>query len=298
MKKQLICLLTICLLLTCFTACGQQKVTVTQTNTPPVTEDVVSAEQQVSSVESKPEQANKTESSSKVSTNDNKPQATVSTSPVASAGSSQNTVVNQAQEKDPTTENLENGDTNCAIPDYPTFTSLKDLKDWFQSGTQWAEDRANVMRQYTTDAITTYYRPSIPENHPLFTLDYVEIHTPTGQIAYYYSFVDKSIDESLSGVGLSVAVLPTSYDPYTTNYYKFLDCVNRSEEGYSLVQADGIPFICRYNKEFNSTRIYWMQNEVVHAAVIYGYHDQLDQIIPLLELEQVTVKLNNDQVVQ
>ncbi len=182
------------------------------------------------------------------------------------------------------------------IVEYPTFTGESSLKNWLigNHSDYFADKRNDMLSTMGNKGNVTYYRPSIPTNHSLFTLSQVEVHTPSGGMNYFYNGIGEESE---------LVVLVNNRDATAQGFGKIEANRYAQIKSYCLENALKLPegsvakhvsfsdmdFYCQYNSNRDNTTIVWQQFGLYQTATLQGHFDQIEEIIPLLYLQKVTV---------
>lgn len=294
MKYTISFILIFGLIFTLFTACGeapQSPTDVTATavqqaveeNTEDLAEEVSVVSQAVEQVASKEEGEKKQQGTTKVPTTSVESQGTGS------------------QQAKPPAQNTDTPVADINVK-YPTFTGEGSLKNWLlgKNPEYFADDRGEVFSTMGNQGVVTYYRPSIPANHPLFMLSQINVHTPSGVMHYLYNGKDVLAAELVVGIAnTNNGIFKSSFeDTYNEIKDVYVNSTTYSPEVVTghYYQYKGIDFYCKYILEQQHTWIVWKQFGFAHYAVLHGRFDQIEEIIPLLYLQQV--KVDNNAVIK
>ncbi len=274
MKKIISIIFVIGLIITLL-GCHQQNQTVTPTD---------SAVQHDSVVQEKAEPVEESTKEEVVETKKPIP------APSSSSQAINNTVsIEQPISQPAVNESPEERPDDCYIVDNPTFVSETALVSWIKNGSgKYESERANILQNAVTNQTIIYCSPtsSILE---YVTLEQIEVVGNNLSLIYQYTFEDGNV----LGIYPSRLTDTSWVDLYELRKQRYL----YGEEDHGRIIANGIEYYYQFGA-FESTMISWLQYGTAHSATIYGHRDQIDTLIPLLELEQVTVDLNNDHVTQ
>lgn len=178
--------------------------------------------------------------------------------------------------------------------EYPNFVSMDSLQTWLEFGSgAYESERRECLTQSSKGGMITFYQPS-EELLKFVSLDQIEVHTPSQAYTFDYSFAD--------GKKLSIVVENAQIPGFYENNATYLDnkkqgyLTGKKGCGYYQDPQTGIEFYWDHGDFY--THIVWMQYGLVHRAMIAEHDDVLDNILPYLVLEQVTVPLNSDHVTQ
>ncbi len=280
MKKALSVILAIMLFAVCFTACSESPAE-TKTDAKPIDNApsvVVSQVEQPTPEEGQPQQ-NSAPAQQQEQTNE----TSLPTQQPASTPNQPTTTV--------TPEKI-HGDI---AREYPTFVSEQALQTWLQKGSgAYEKDRSDYLMQASKSNIVNYYHPS--ENLiKLVSLNEIELHTPSNTYIYQYIF-DDGKELTLS---LNTAKIPGFYESDESFLENKKQGYLMGQKGYQYYKEPktGIEFYWNY-ADYDTTQIAWMQYGLVQFASFTGHKDILDELLPYLVLEQVTVNLNSDHVTE
>jgi len=280
MKQVLSVILVIALFAVCFTACGEVPAE-TKTDAKPVDNApsaVVSQVEQPAPDESQPQQ-NSAPAQQQEQTNETSLPAH---QPVSTPNQPTTTV---------TPEEI-HGDI---AREYPTFVSEQALQTWLQKGSgAYETDRSNYLMQASKSNIVNYYHPS-EDLIKLVSSNEIVLHTPSNTYIYQYIF-DDGKELTLS---LNTAKIPGFYESDESFLENKKQGYLMGEKGYQYYKdpKTGIEFYWN-DADYDTTQIAWMQYGLVQFASFTGHKDILDELLPYLALEQVTVNLNSDHVTQ
>ncbi len=211
---------------------------------------------------------------------ESKPQKTES---VAVSGESEKTVVSTPVSND------KNEQENMIVEEDLEFSTEAQLKNWFKNQTQVenavSAEALQTMQQGNT---ITYLRPGISSSNELVSLDKIIVELST--INYHYRFGEAETSE------LFIAAHTIDFDQ--AFYNGFETNLNKGKENYFRTTVNGIEYLYMRNVSSDSAVFVWKQNDVVHSALLYGHYDQINEILPLLKLETVTVQTQDDLVTQ
>ena len=160
----------------------------------------------------------------------------------------------------------------------------------------WLKNQENPENQFSVDALATmqrentitYLKPKVSEDSSLVEL--VEIGIDSASIHYCYRFLGEDT------YSLTVFNCLTDFDNEV--YIRYQERVSNGKENYYYTEVNEIEYYYMRNEKEDATVIRWMQGDIPQVALLYGHFEQIDEILPLLELQQVTVQTNNDHVTQ
>ena len=182
------------------------------------------------------------------------------------------TIVNPSTAEDePVEENLE-------------FTTEAQLKNWFKNGTQVANavspEALQIMQQ---GSAITYLRPAISSDNGLVTLEKITVESSS--FGYRYRF--------LQGEPTEMLIVAHHEDIVQPFYKEFETKLAQGKENYFRTTVNGIEYLYMRNATADAVVLVWKQNDVVQSANFDGHYDQINEILPLLKLESVTVQTGN-----
>ena len=299
MKKYVVYILLTCLLLSCFAGCKQAETTpeeVTQTDVTQtqveVQEDLVVAEESEQSEEEKEGeqspstvdkkqtvkeetvgQSTKTTATKKQSVSTKK-ESTTQSKPVANQ-----TVVSKVNPNDIHA---------CVVESGPTFVSEEAFQIWLKQGSgKFETERSNYIQTNAKNQSITYYR--LKNNLSQYvTLDYLESNEH-----HIATYVYKSNKNEYMTLNVGNVDGESLYKYYQKK-------AEENTDGYSAVtdKNNNIVFYVHHS-DLSSVSVRWEQFGKFHSVRFSQWNnDTVNEIIPLLALEQVTVNLNSDQVVK
>ena len=301
MKYTICFILVFCLFFSLFTACGQAPETPTDAvasvvesavNENVAVDENSAVSQQEEAIVSKEEPAQTVSSKTSASSVSSKISSTpskVTSKPTASQGSSASSSVQNTD-----------GLVADMIVEYPTFTGETSLKNWLigNHSDYFADKRNDMLSTMGNKGKVTYYRPSIPTNHSLFTLSQVEVHTPSSGFHYFYN------GKEIGNQGLMISVNHVASGTDTTRITDYMYATAKAKyNGEPTDLAEDTAVYCytykgidfyyyRYltvGTNIDTVGVYWLQFNSSHMAVLQDNCDQIEEIIPLLYLQQVTV---------
>ncbi len=175
----------------------------------------------------------------------------------------------------------------------PLFNTESAFVNWLKAaGTEYQEEWADVMNNVSHGNQIRYFKPAFTASNEC-TLRYVRVISKN-TVEYHY-------DHGLNPWPDANLLIAVSIGDDTFKKEQFLQGKQEYLQGkparYS-VTVDNIAYVYYYNEDFESAVVYWEQFGKYHSANILRTPNQLDQILPLLKLEQVTVDLANDHVTQ
>ncbi len=177
----------------------------------------------------------------------------------------------------------------------PGFTSVEGFHSWLETGGIEDEKRADLLnnvKNSTTYSATAYCRPKLGNGNELFTLSNIEAYSY--MVTYHYRFA-KNLD--LIGLEIMLYIDPVYMDHVAQTmkkrYEQIDDLENRKFDKYGETVVSGITYQYYHYPSNDSTTIYWKINGNSYYGRYYGDYSQINEILPLLELEQVEYKISN-----
>lgn len=185
-------------------------------------------------------------------------------------------------------ENLQT-EEDIVVPEDPKFANLAEFE-------KWLKNQKNTENHFSADALTTmqqgntlvYLKPNVLSENT--SLVFSRIKASADYLFYFYQFAD-STDEFRVTVSLGGEDLQELYDLLKKN-------ATEGKKDYYCTERNGITYYYKKQDLADGTVFSWEQYGKTHAAKIAGHFEQIDEILPLLELQQVTVQTNNDHVTQ
>ncbi len=306
MKRTAILILCLVMIITCFTACKQDaKPTTpeskTDVSTPAIVDqqpkEEVQAEADVSEPAQKEEKEpvqqsdDEQEETEPVSKVESKPTSKVESKPASKVEISP---VDKTQKTEQTVSDDQNSYEEIK-DDVPVFKSDVEFQKWLKGETISFEDARKVVLNTAKENAVTYARPKISKDDN-YRFNEILVEANQGFSTICYRYVPKVKNHSLSSVSIHAhshdnASLRKSYEDAQKD-------ANGEKEYYQYVRHGSIDYYLEYNSVLDSFVIYWEQFGFIHTAIADHVYEQIEQILPLLELEQVTVKLNDDAVIK
>ncbi len=289
MKRNTIFLLILCFVISLFTACGEAKETPT---------DVTNSSE--NSTIQQPQTQGESSQPTKETTGDvqkeNQEQDGIPSQPEESAPQSPQEE-NQEEVTVPETQGNGNndvqGDLNPYIP--PEFTSVEGFHSWLQNGgveEEKREDLLNSITNSTTYSDTSYCRPKLANGNQEFVLTTIEAYPYS--VIYRYGFV-KNL--SLEMLTITTCIDPIYMKDVSENMQECFDLIDDPEkrvfDEYGSTALNEITYYYYHYPKSDRTTIYWKINGNTFKARYYGSCAQINEILPLLELEQVEYKISN-----
>ncbi len=305
MKKVLLYTLCMVMLLTCFTACKQDaKPTTpeskTDVSTPAVVDQQPKEEVQAEVDVSEPAQEEEKEP---VQQSDDEQDETEPVSKVESKPTSkvESKPASKVESKPATSQEKEDDDQDAIVdpvePEPLSFASSGEFANWLKNGNTFVDERNEFVAQTQANNVVTYYRPKMMTDdryhggfsvhQPSLSLDYtIRPYDSTKELQIHVSVGMKQIDK----IDDWFANAKKQYES-NNGQYLYLKTPSGIEFYYSSAPS----------KLRDTVSVYWQQFGITHTAGfnrIGNDFENLPQLIPLLELEQVTVKLNDDAVIK
>jgi len=276
MKKALSVILAIMLFAVCFTACSESPAE-TKTDAKPVenANSVVVSQAEGSAddtVQPTPEASQPQQNSAPAQQQEQTNEPSLPTQQPASTPNQPTTTV--------TPEEI-HGDI---AREYPTFVSEQALQTWLKQGSgQYEKERTDILQQANSQKFI-YLRPACDLSQ-YGELTRIKANAVNQEISYYYQVNNSASIEIFS---------------YWTNsaedlYLFFKDHAEKKGGIYSI-EANDIQYYYVKGGAFSS--VVWQQYGFTHSAFVHQNRDKIEEIIPLLKLEQVTVNLNSDHVTE
>ncbi len=295
MKRILSFLLIAGMVLCLFTACGEAPESPTDVKDASSVVSVAEKQEGVSSVVSQPIKEQEPQNNQEEKEDVSSSQPAESKIPVSSVPSE---TPNNSVSSQPVSQNTE-GVVPLIHVEYPTFTQEGALKNWILGNhpDYFADGQKDTVASLQNQGSTIYYRPSIPVNHSLFTLSRVKVHTPSRSFDYFYNEVGEDAELAVFVAHDTVPGFGNDgiYDVCKNIYENPSSAENAEEVGF-LFQHHNTDFYVAYTPADGSCFIAWKQFGFSHVAALHGHFDQIEEIIPLLYLQQV--KVDSSAVVQ
>lgn len=209
-------------------------------------------------------------------------------------------VVSKLQANDSIQENKEK---NNAMPqEYipPSFDTIEGFHSWMKNGGVEDEKREELLanaKNSLTVSHTAYYQPKMRNGKEGLKLTKVDAYS--SELVYRYA-LEKNIEKNI--LNIYVGILQGRMDSFSKKMeenYKLLDSSdNRVYDKYGSSTIKGIVYYYYHYPANDSTTIYWKIGENTFLSYYYGNYDQIHEILPLLELEQVEYKIANNGAVK
>ena len=162
-----------------------------------------------------------------------------------------------------------------------------------QNGGMEEEKRANLLnnvKNSTTFSTTSYCRPKLGDGNDEFVLTEIEAYPYS--VIYRYGFAK---NKNVRGLAITIYVdsaYMASIEEAMKECYSLIDNLNdRVYDKYGSTVVNGITYQYYHYPKNDSATIYWKINQNTFYAKYYGDYDQIHEILPLLELEQVEYKI-------
>ena len=297
MKKYITYILLACLLFSCFAGCKQTKTTpeeVTQTDVNETQAEV----QEKTAVSEKSEQFE--EEAEPVTKKESQKQAVKEETTKESAKTPAAKKQSVSSKKEPATQS--NPVTNqtvvskidpddihaCVVESDPTFVSDEAFQIWLKQGSgKFETERSNYIQTNAKNQSITYYRLK-NDLSQYVTIDYMESNEQHVATYVYKSHKNKYMTLNVGNAdGESL-------------YEYFRKKAEENADGFSAVtdKNNDVVFYVHHS-DLSSVSVRWEQFGEFHSARFSQWDDDtVNDIIPLLVLEQVTINLNSDQVVK
>lgn len=287
--KYIAFLLTVVFVIAGLTGCGGDKATPTDaagSPTPSQTDSFISAPASEESKAAVQETAVSSQAPTAGNTSAQPKQATGSkTSGVTSSTVSDVTRDTQVSSSSAAFKDAEQTQ-ECEIREYPTFSNEAAMKSWLLSKTDSTEERAHILSAISSNSTICYYRPNVGSSD-VYVFQDVEVHTPSGTANYRYNY----INEKLPYEQCTLTVTVTWTAENTINGFNDLkQRLLKNEANCYTSTVDSIEYLYYHNVKSDATVIRWMQYGTEHAAILIGHFEQIDQVLPLLKLEKVTLR--------
>ncbi len=282
MKRNIATLLVACVMfLTLFVGCQQRAVTPT---------DIV--DKVVPSLENSTE-GNEDVAPSKDGSEEKVEPVPTTNSSKENKSDSSKVVSSQSVTKSKQDENS-NSSYQCDIViEHPTFTTEKELKNWFLGNgpASYEKDLPKALSALSDSKTLAYYRPLEALETKGFHLDKIEMQASTGNLTYTYGLKN-------SDAKLLVCADNSPDDAIQRAYKAILADYQAKLENASSYTHEGITYYCDYSPKAKQTIVLWKQFGYARMASVVGYDEPIEELIPLLKIEQVTLDLTSDKVTQ
>ena len=296
--KKLLSIVIVCILLSsCFTACKiadnyttpKTPTDVKQETTEAVSdflvEESTSDEKIANTVESEQESPEDRNEETFVDQETQKQESAIED---ASSQISESAVLTKPKEESNNDDSLTSEEIHGdATRDDPTFLSDETFVFWLKNGSDSFVDQRTDFLQQTVNQTFVYYRPA-NDLSSYGTFNLLECPVLGKRYRYYYSKNDQA------SIKIGVQCNDSTFEEM---YIMAKERFENNQNGYRYMVHDGIEYYY-YDAGSSMTLVYWQQFGETQFAHVYQNRDKIEEIIPLLELEQVTVKLNDDAVVK
>ena len=166
----------------------------------------------------------------------------------------------------------------------PEFKSEAALNDWLLGKSDaFSEERSQTLSTYSDGSSIFYYKPAELLKKTEYRFKGVEIDGG----AFIYRFDEWGDIGYVSFVRFS---LGGEKESASEMFVKIKQKAEEKDERYCVKTVDNIEYACFHNN-FDNTFIVWQQFGQYHTATFApGYFEQIDQVLPLLKLEKVTLR--------
>lgn len=288
MMKTLTMILAFLVALGMLTGCSEEVETPTNVNSPVIQQQVKGEETSGLSESVQQDQEEQSESVKEQPVENKQEEKT------ASKEEKKEVVVSEVKETNKeagSNDNIEHGDEPAYIP--PSFTSMEGFRSWMQNGGMEEEKRANLLnsvKNSTTFSTTSYCRPKLGDGNDEFVLTEIEAYPYS--VIYRYGFAK---NKNVRGLQITTYVDPVYMKNIEEAMQETYDEIEQPDirvfDQYGSHQVKGITYYYYHFPKNNGTLVYWQIEGNTFYAVYYGDYDQINNILPLLELEQVEYKI-------
>lgn len=285
MKKILTTMTALCIIVAvfCFTACKQAvKPAVPETKTD-VSVVTLSDQHPKEEVKEEANEADQEPTEDEVADQENEkapPSSKVSKPAVQSKPETTNSPSQQESQGDDVGQE-ESADEELS------FATIAEMENFFKKGISKTENETaalNVLNKQNG----SYYRPITASGWQLKKI------VISGVPSYYYYDFDDIPNNGVFGCDLIVFANGTQNktDP---NYVSF--AFLKGKEGSKTIVINGNEYVYCLNND-GSYGIAWNQDGTYFGATLASHTDQIEEILPLLKIEQVSLQTNSDHVTQ
>lgn len=280
--KYIAFLLTVVFVIVGLTGCGGNKETPTDAAgfpTPSQTDSFISAPASEESKAAVQETAVSSQAPTEGNTSAQPKQATGSKTPgVTSSAVAQENKQPVSSKADQQTQ----GDIAVFLPE---FKSEAALNDWLLGKSDaFSEERSQMLSTHADGSSIFYYKPAELLKETEYKVKSIEVEK--GTITYIFDEVDSTDYQDF--VWVVVWKEDTQYrrNTYEEHKQKWLD----QDDRYYVTNINGIEYVC-FRNAFDKTVVNWIQFDRYFTAYFApGYFEQIDQVLPLLKLEKVTLR--------
>ncbi len=176
----------------------------------------------------------------------------------------------------------------------PNFVSTVAFEQWLKTGSgHFMDERSEILQKSSAEHEITYIRPAC-DMTAIGNLEQLILLKPR----YYFSYQYAS-DQGKKVIIEQAGRLGEYFAGLLRNSAKRQ--FEKGNEGFYYFQNNNVDYYMEAGKfdMDNDVTVLWTQFDLEFVGIFSGYTEQeVEQLIPLLELEQVTVDLNNDHVTQ
>ena len=293
MKKILTTITALCLIatITCFTACKQDAKPTTPESKTDVSTPAIVDQQPKEEVQA---EADKTDQEPTEDAVDKQVEDVVEDQEVAKEPTVSKPAKPAVQSKPESTGSTAQQDPQADELDQEepdeqelSFATIAEMENFFIKGVSKTEDETVALNALNNQN-GAYYRPIEASG---WQLKKVVI---SGVPSYYYYDFDEVVNDSLFECDLLIFA-NGSKNQTDPNYVSF--AFLKEKEASKTVVINGYEYVYCLNDD-GSYGIAWNQNGIYFGASLSSHTDQIEEILPLLKIERVSLQTNSDLVTE
>ncbi len=197
-----------------------------------------------------------------------------------------------ATQKNDEEETSSSWQQSCVPPRYPCFKSEQAFQQWLlqggvvDDGGDYAEYRAQALQELKEGDVLRYN--AVPAMMNSSSLTFVELRI-VPNYCLFYTFRLADITPAFYGDGKVSVEIDNIGKVQQQEWDAMQEKVATGKNGCWMKKVNGIEYYREPIRNVNGCRIYWKQNGKLICASVGEYAERLDDLLPLLKLEQVTL---------
>ncbi len=169
----------------------------------------------------------------------------------------------------------------------PTFSSEADFRQWLVKGDgSFETERQAAVAQMATGNTIRYYSFPALLNSQLLTLKQIDWEPNATDPAYCFRWADSTSTKST--INVTAFVFEPEYGKKMLE--KDQQNIDDGEEGWGKKTVNGIEYYYYQNPNGYACVIDWKQDGCYACVLMHDYTDRMDQLLPLLTIEPVTLR--------